>query len=163
LQEETNLEMAKLKKIVVSVSKLGKLSDIFKKRENVSLADLLTVPGVEYDDIEPFIDNIESFKSDMSTIKERVSIFIKYKGYIRKQEREVSKFRNMESQFIPDDMPYSELNGLRNEAQEKFTRFKPISIGQAGRIEGITTGDIAALSVHLKKYKNNQRKRLEVE
>jgi len=157
LQQETDLEITKLRKNVVSVSKLGKLADIFKKRENVSLADLLTVPGVEYDDIEPFTGDGKSYKSDIETIKERVSIFIKYKGYIRKQEREVAKFRTMESQFIPEDMPYNRLSGLRNEAQEKFARFKPVSLGQAGRIEGVTTGDIAALSVHLKKYEIKQR------
>lgn len=158
LQKETDLEIAKLKKIVVSVSKLEKLAGIFKKRENVSLADLLTVPGVEYDDIEPFIGDSESYLSDIRAIKERVSIFIKYKGYIKKQEREVAKFRNMESQLIPEDMWYNKLNGLRNEAQEKFARFKPVSLGQAGRIEGITTGDVAALSIHLKKYDNLQKK-----
>ncbi len=163
LQKETDLEMAKLSKIVISVAKLGKLADIFEKKENVSLADLLTVPGVEYDDIEPFIGSNGSYLSDADAIKERVSIFIKYKGYIKKQEREVSKFRNMESQFIPEDMPYNELNGLRNEAQEKFTRFKPISLGQASRIEGVTTGDIAALSVHVRKYSNKQKNRPEVE
>lgn len=163
LQKETDLEKAKLKNIVISVAKLGKLADIFEKRENVSLADLLTVPGVEYDDIEPFIGDNGGYLSDMEAIKERVSIFIKYKGYIKKQEREVSKFRNMESQFIPEDMPYNELNGLRNEAQEKFARFKPISLGQASRIEGVTTGDIAALSVHLRKYGNIQKNRPEVE
>ncbi len=163
LQKETEFEISRLRKIVISVSKLGKLADIFDRRENVSLAELLTVPGVEYDDIEPLIDRTESFKSDIASIKERVAIFIKYKGYIKKQEREVAKFRHLENEFIPEDMPYNKLNGLRNEAQEKFTRFQPLSLGQASRIEGITTGDIAALSIHLRKYNSKQRNQMEVE
>ena len=162
LQQETDLEIAKLRKKVVAVSKLGKLADIFEKRENVSLADLLTVPGVEYDDIKPFRANTESYISAYEEIKERVSIFIKYKGYIKKQEREVSRFRNMENQLIPENMPYNELGGLRNEAQEKFARFKPVSLGQASRIEGVTTGDVAALSVHVKKYNSKLKNRPEV-
>jgi len=161
LQKETESEISKLRKTVISVSKLGKLADIFEKRENVSLAELLTVPGVEYDDIEPFIAETECYKSDIIALRERAAIFIKYKGYIRKQEREIARFRHLEGELIPKDMPYGSLNGLRREAQEKFVRFKPLSLGQASRIEGITTGDIAALSIHLKKYNNRHKNQME--
>ncbi|RKX21728.1 MAG: tRNA uridine-5-carboxymethylaminomethyl(34) synthesis enzyme MnmG [Candidatus Zixiibacteriota bacterium] len=161
LQKETESEISKLRKTVISVSKLGKLADIFEKKENVSLAELLTVPGVEYDDIEPFIAETECYKSDIIALRERAAIFIKYKGYIRKQEREIARFRHLEGELIPKDMPYGSLNGLRREAQEKFVRFKPLSLGQASRIEGITTGDIAALSIHLKKYNNRHKNQME--
>ncbi|MEW5925761.1 MAG: hypothetical protein AB1746_17410, partial [Candidatus Zixiibacteriota bacterium] len=84
---------------------------------------------------------------------ERASIHIKYEGYIRKQEREVERFQRMENEIIPEDLPFEKLTGLRNEAREKFAKYRPASLGQAGRIEGVTTGDLAALSIHLKKYR----------
>ncbi len=88
---------------------------------------------------------------------ERISVKIKYEGYIKKQEREVSKFRRLESERIPSDMLFRNLSGLRNEAREKFAKFRPVSLGQAGRIEGITSGDIAALSIHIRKHKALQK------
>jgi tRNA uridine 5-carboxymethylaminomethyl modification enzyme len=60
----------------------------------------------------------------------------------------------MEHERIPESFPFGELSGLRNEAREKFARFRPSSLGQAGRIEGVTAGDLAVLSIHLKKFQS---------
>ncbi len=91
------------------------------------------------------------FSVDIETL-ERAAIFIRYEGYIDKQDREIAKFKKAETQLIPDSFTYEALNGLRNEAREKLTRFRPSSLGQASRIEGLTSGDLAVLSVHLKRH-----------
>jgi tRNA uridine 5-carboxymethylaminomethyl modification enzyme len=152
LKDETEKHIAGLKKTVVPVSKLDGLSKYFVRRESVALADLLRIPGVRHQDIWPFVEAFSGTDENKSEIGERAAIFIRYEGYIRKQEREVEKFRKMESDLIPPDLPFLSLSGLRSEAKEKFNRFRPTSLGQAGRIEGVTIGDLAALSIHVRKY-----------
>jgi tRNA uridine 5-carboxymethylaminomethyl modification enzyme len=156
LQEKTRLEINRLKKTVIPVSKLDGLSRRFVRKERISLADLLKMPGVSYKDILPFINVKLGTTLPSDEVIERASITIKYDGYIKKQEREVEKFRRMESELIPSDLRFSGLSGLRNEAREKFAKFRPTSLGQASRIEGITVGDIAALSIHLKKFRTRK-------
>jgi len=158
LQEETKKHIAMLKKSVVPVAKLDELSKYFVRRESVALADLLRIPGVRHQDIWPFIEVFSGTEENRSEIAERAAIFIRYEGYIRKQEREVEKFRKMENELIPADLPFLALSGLRSEAKEKFNRFRPTSLGQAGRIEGVTSGDLAALSIHVRKYYLQQEK-----
>ncbi len=151
LQDETQTEMARLEKTRVSVAELGELKKRFPRKENLSLADLLRMPGLGLTDIEQF----DSGRNGVSTpAKERAAIRIRYAGYIAKQDREIARFKSMESQAIPGSLDYSELRGLKNEAREKFSRFRPSSLGQAGRIEGITSGDIAVLAVALKRWKS---------
>lgn len=157
LQRDTEKEIARLKKTIVPVAKLDGLSKLFAKRERISLADLLKVPGVTYNDIEKFNGDSLPRGKNADEIMARAAINIKYEGYIKKQDREVEKFHRLESERIPDGFQFNNLSGLRNEAREKFTRFKPTSLGQAGRIEGVTKGDIAALSIHLKKYALERR------
>ncbi|PKK83978.1 MAG: tRNA uridine-5-carboxymethylaminomethyl(34) synthesis enzyme MnmG [candidate division Zixibacteria bacterium HGW-Zixibacteria-1] len=153
IQKATKEEIRRLKKIVVPVSKLDGLAQHFIKKEHISLADLLKVPNVSYAEIAHMDIADNSAVALFPEIIERASIYIKYEGYIKKQEREVERFQRMESEIIPDDLPFESLTGLRNEAREKFARFRPTSLGQAGRIEGVTTGDLAALSIHLKKHR----------
>ncbi|MFH2035882.1 MAG: tRNA uridine-5-carboxymethylaminomethyl(34) synthesis enzyme MnmG, partial [Candidatus Zixiibacteriota bacterium] len=118
---------------------------------------LLKVPGIEFGNILPFLD--ESLKDISGELIERIAVSIKYEGYIKKQTREVEKFKRMESESIPKDFDYHNLTGFRNEAKEKFIKFRPMSLGQAGRIEGITIGDLSALSIHLKKYQLSSKRK----
>ncbi len=158
IQNATEMEIKRLKKSSIKVSDLDGLSDYFVKKERVTLADLLKVPGVSYNDIVPYLTHCTDRSSALSEeIIERASVFIKYEGYVKKQAREVEKFRRDENQIIPSGLPFEKLTGLRNEAREKFCRIRPTSLGQAGRIEGVTVGDIAALSVHIKKFNENYR------
>jgi tRNA uridine 5-carboxymethylaminomethyl modification enzyme len=159
LVKDTDSEIKRLRKKIVSVSKLDGLSRHFVRRDSISLADLLKVPDVGYEDISKFADSSDGFSSD-PMVQERAAIFIKYEGYIKKQEREVKKFQQMEQEIIPGSICYKDLTGLRNEAREKFARFRPTSLGQAGRIEGITTGDLAALSIHIRKLRKQHSKRV---
>jgi len=149
LQKQTRAAIAMLEKKYIAVSQLDGYAEYFVKRQSISLADILKIPGVEYRYITQFLANGDRIDNE---ILERASVAIKYSGYISKQEREVEKFRRNESQKIPADLPFEKLTGLRNEAREKFARFRPTSLGQASRIEGVTVGDIAALSIHVRKF-----------
>jgi len=156
IRKITNKEIEKLRKTMVRVADLDGLSKRFVRKSSISLANLLKMPGITYNDIKPYYNNNNLPAEITSEIIDRISIVIKYEGYIKKQEREVIKFRRMENEFIPSDMPFEILRGLRNEAREKFVKFRPTSLGQAGRIEGVTAGDIAALSIHIRKYRAQQ-------
>jgi len=158
LKKNTDAEIKRLKKTTVAVARLDGLADYFVRKEHVRLADLLKIPGVSYEDVFPFLR--EKFGDSTMTseaVTERAAVAIKYEGYIRKQAREVAKFRRLEDERIPADFEFEGLGGLRNEAREKFCRFRPSSLGQAGRIEGVTTGDLAALSVHVMKFREQKR------
>lgn len=158
LKRDTNAEIGRLKKTTIPVARLDGLADHFVKKEHVTLADLLKVPGASYSDVVPFLrEKFGEMPIASEEIIERAAIAIKYEGYIKKQAREVAKFRKLEDERIPEGFSFDGLTGLRNEAREKFIRFKPSSLGQAGRIEGVTTGDLAALSVHVKKFREQKR------
>jgi tRNA uridine 5-carboxymethylaminomethyl modification enzyme len=82
---------------------------------------------------------------------EQVTIEAKYDGYIGRQVEQIERFRRMENKHIPRDLDYSEVPQLRAEARERFERVRPHSLGQAGRISGISPADIATLLIHLKR------------
>ena len=154
LQKDTDSLIKRLRKTVIPVAELDGLSRHFIRRDAISLADLLKVPGVDFDAIKQYLNDHEigGDESYLRSVRGRAGVRIKYEGYIRKQEREVQKFRRMENDIIPDGLPFNELGGLRNEAREKFARIRPRSLGQAARIEGVTAGDLAALTIHVKKF-----------
>jgi tRNA uridine 5-carboxymethylaminomethyl modification enzyme len=82
---------------------------------------------------------------------QKAAIQIKYEGYLARSEQQLERFRNLELQKIPDWVDYQKIVGLKKEATEKLIKFRPISLGQASRISGVTPGDIAVLMVHLKR------------
>ena len=86
-----------------------------------------------------------------SEVMEQVEIEVKYRGYIEKQRKEVERMHRLEGRHIPQDMDYTSLSGLRFEACQKLDRFRPSTLGQASRIDGVTPSDIAILLVHLEK------------
>ncbi len=153
LDNETAAEIKVLTKTRVRVSELGALADRFQKHEKVSLDQILRQPGIELADLLPILGTFDGAFSTNRQVLERAAIAIRYRGYIEKQDREISRFKKLETEVIPDSFEYKVISGLRNEALEKFSRFRPISLGQAGRIEGITPGDVSVLSVHLKRFK----------
>lgn len=157
LRLQTTATIKALKKQSLPVSRLDGLSRFFCKRESVTLAELLKVPGISTADILPYSHDVINDNGISADALERAAIMLKYDGYIQKQEREVERFRKMEQDIIPPSFSFENLTGLRNEAKEKFLRFRPGSLGQASRIEGVTTGDLAALSIHLKKYRSGIR------
>ncbi len=110
------------------------------------LADLLRRPQISYADIAPF----DSDRPDLpASVTEEVEIQIKYAGYLARQEKQVEEFKKEESRRLPEDMDYRSIAGLRLEAQEKLAEIRPMSIGQAGRISGVSPADIAVLLIWL--------------
>jgi tRNA uridine 5-carboxymethylaminomethyl modification enzyme len=84
-------------------------------------------------------------------VSQQVEIAVKYAGFIDRQLSEVERFKNLEKIRLPQDMDYSVISGLSREIREKLSRFKPLSLGQASRISGVTPAAISILMVYLKK------------
>ena len=82
-------------------------------------------------------------------MREQVEITVKYEGYIRRQQRQVEEFEQLEKHALPDDMDYSDIQGLRLEAREKLSAVRPLNLGQASRISGVSPADIGALMIWL--------------
>ncbi|MEW5795894.1 MAG: tRNA uridine-5-carboxymethylaminomethyl(34) synthesis enzyme MnmG [Candidatus Zixiibacteriota bacterium] len=153
VQTETEGEIARFEKTRVPVADLGELCTRFEKRDRVSIAELLRQPGLSLVDVLPILARFNGGMNSSTEVLERAAINIKYRGYVDKQQREIDHFRRLERETIPGNLAYESMAGLRREAREKLVRFRPVSLGQAGRIEGITMGDLAVLSVHLKRHK----------
>jgi tRNA uridine 5-carboxymethylaminomethyl modification enzyme len=151
----TDNEIRSFESVSVSTAELGSLAERFASRDTMSLADLARQPGVTISELLPILARFDGRFSRDPQVLERAAIRIKYKGYVDKQQREIDRFRRQEMDLIPADFPFRTMAGLRSEAREKLARFQPASLGQAGRIEGITMGDLAVLSVNLKRLKGN--------
>ena len=114
------------------------------------LADLLRRPQVTYEDLAPFDKNRPALSQ---AVTEEVEIQIKYAGYLARQEKQVQVFLLEESRKLPPDMDYDAINGLRLEARQKLSEIRPVSIGQASRISGVSPADIAVLLIYLEQNK----------
>ena len=114
------------------------------------LADLLRRPQVSYADIAPF----DPERPELSpAVTDEVEIQIKYAGYLTRQEKQVEEFRKEEARLLPENLDYAATPGLRLEAREKLAAIRPVSIGQAGRISGVSPADIAVLLIYLEQAK----------
>ena len=110
------------------------------------LADLLRRPQISYADIAPF--DLSRPQLPLS-VQQEVEIQLKYAGYLEKQLKQVAEFKKEEARLLPPDIDYLSIAGLRLEAQEKLQKIRPMSIGQAGRISGVSPADIAVLLIYL--------------
>jgi tRNA uridine 5-carboxymethylaminomethyl modification enzyme len=120
----------------------------------VSLEKLLRRPEISYTDLQFFADDLPKIKPD---VQEQIEIQVKYKGYIERQEAQVEQFRKMEEKKIPEELDYDQLDNLRLEAREKLNKIKPLSIGQASRISGVSPADISALMIYLEQYNRKNK------
>ena len=110
------------------------------------LADLLRRPQIGYGDLTAFDPERPELPK---TVTDEVEIQVKYAGYLARQEKQVEQFRQEESRLLPDDLDYAAIPGLRLEAREKLQQVRPVSIGQAGRISGVSPADVAVLLIYL--------------
>ncbi len=110
------------------------------------LADLLRRPQVSYADLAPFDGSRPPLPA---AVTEEVEIQVKYAGYLARQEKQVAEFRKEEARLLPPDMDYTSIQGLRLEARQKLQDIRPVSLGQAGRISGVSPADIAVLMIYL--------------
>ena len=119
------------------------------------LADLLRRPEIRYSDLLPFDPGNPGLPQ---AVTEEVEIQVKYAGYLLRQERQVEEFKKEESRLLPPDMDYGSIKGLRLEAQQKLDAIRPLSIGQAGRISGVSPADIAVLLIYLEQGGSTARR-----
>ena len=134
----------------------GALNDLLARRgtapvaDGARLIDLLRRPQVSYDDLRPFDPGAPALDK---AVREQVEITVKYEGYIRRQQRQVEEFEQLEKHALPDDMDYSGIQGLRLEAREKLGAVRPLNLGQASRISGVSPADIGALMIWLQTHR----------
>lgn len=112
------------------------------RRPEISYVNLLRLPGAHPDLPEE--------------VREQVEIQLKYEGYIKKQQAQVERFKKMEEKKIPQDLDYAEVGGLKVEAREKLEQVRPVSIGQASRIAGVTPADISVLLIYLEQKRRRK-------
>ena len=113
-------------------------------KNSFRLIELLRRPRIRYDDLAPFDLNRPSLPPE---VMEQVEISVKYEGYIQRQTRQLEEFRRMESHLLPLDLDYSNLQGLRLEARQKLSNIRPLNLGQASRISGVSPADVTALMI----------------
>ena len=119
-----------------------------------TLAELIRRPELNYDLIKPLDHERPELSDD---VREQVNINIKYKGYIERQKKQVENFKKLENKKIPEDFDYSKVGSLRIEAAQKLAFYKPISIGQASRISGVSPADISVLLIYMEQNKAKQK------
>ncbi len=110
------------------------------------LADLLRRPRVRYDALAPFDPDRPALSP---AVTEQVEIRLKYAGYIERQERQIAETRRSEARALPADLDYAAIGGLRLEARQKLAAAKPMNLGQASRISGVSPADVAVLMIWL--------------
>ncbi len=116
----------------------------------IKLSELIKRPEVSYFDLAEF----DKDRPELSyEVAEKAETEIKYEGYIARQQAQVDEMLRLESRRLPDDIDYSAIEGLRLEAREKLTKVKPLSVGQASRISGVSPSDISVLNIWLEKNK----------
>ena len=119
------------------------------------MTELIRRPELNYD----LLSEIDADRPHLpEEVAEQVNINIKYEGYITRQMKQVSQFKKLEKKKLPEDLDYNEIHGLRIEAVQKLNLIKPVSIGQASRISGVSPADISVILVFLEQKKYNGRK-----
>ena len=145
-------EVARIKEIPVGANK--KTQEILEKygssplNTGVTLDELVRRPELDY---EKLLDLDPEHKDLPQDVIEQINIEIKYEGYIARQQKQVDNFRRVEQRKLSPDIDYKSISGLRLEAGQKLDKFKPLSIGQASRISGVTPADISVLLIYLSK------------
>ena len=114
------------------------------------MADLVRRPQIGYDLLAPFDPTRPALSK---AVREQVEIQLKYAGYIARQEKQVAEFQKAEGRRLPPDADYTAIQGLRLEARQKLQEMRPLSIGQASRISGVSPADVAVLLIWLEQQK----------
>lgn len=154
-EEKIKSEIERLDSIKVGAN--ARMSEFLEKHGSTplktgsSLAELIKRPELNYEILAEFDeDRDENIPED---IIEQVNINLKYEGYITRQLKQVEQYKKMEKKKIPDNIDYNEISGLRNEARQKLEMYRPLSIGQASRISGVSPADISVLLIYLSSNK----------
>lgn len=130
-------------------------------KKPVSLYELIKRPELDYYLVKPLDTERPDLRAD---IQEQVNIISKYEGYIEKQLEQVEQFKKFEKKLLPEDIDYNNIYGLRKEAKQKLSNIRPVSVGQASRISGVSPADISVLLIYLEqtyakeKFKDGEEK-----
>ena len=157
-EEQIRTEIERLKNTYVGPSK--ELEEIFNSvgsepiTNGMSTADLIKRPELDYDILALIDPERPELRED---IRFQVNVQIKYEGYIARQLKQVEAFKKLEKRLIPEDFDYKSVYGLRIEAVQKLDKYRPVSIGQAGRISGVSPADISVLLIALEQHLKNQQ------
>ena len=162
-------EVERLKNTMVGANK--EIQSFLERHESTalktaaSLAELMCRPELSYEKLAEIDKGREAFVRELCDscaqdapflpmdVIEQVEIEIKYEGYINRQKRQVEQYKKMEQRKIPENLDYDEVPSLRLEARQKLKEFKPISVGQASRISGVSPADVSVLLVYLERFK----------
>ena len=152
--EYINEEIERVSHVYVGTS--DNVQDLLKKYEStplnsgISLTELIRRPELSYQALESIDKGRPEFPADLKEeIENQIDINIKYDGYIKRQLRQVEQFKKMEKRKIPEDIDYDAIQSLRIEAIQKLKEYRPVSIGQASRISGVSPADISVLLIYL--------------
>ena len=118
-------------------------------KSGTTLAELIRRPELNYEILAEIDPERPQLPWD---VKEQVNINIKYDGYIRRQKKQVEQFKKLEEKKIPENIDYDEISGLRIEAKQKLKLYRPMSIGQASRIAGVSPADVSVLLVYMPRF-----------
>jgi len=162
-QEEYDYVVLKEKLIADEVSRLQQFKvgankrtqEFLARHESASLktgttmAELMCRPELTYEMLAEIDEERPALSGD---VIEQVNINIKYDGYIKRQQKQVEQFKKIENKRIPEDINYEDVNSLRLEAKQKLEKYRPVSVGQASRISGVSPADISVLLIYLETY-----------
>lgn len=157
-EKTIDLEIKRLEKTTIGTSK--QVQNLLEKYESTllksgtTLAELIKRPELSYEKLEPLDKNRALYSKD---IIEQVNIQIKYEGYIKRQLKQVKQFKKLEKKLLNSNIDYSFIKGLRQEAIQKLNKIKPLSIGQASRISGVSPADISVLLVYLEQLRRRDK------
>ena len=149
-KEMLEKETARIKKATVYPSE--ELNSMLESKgtspitQGIKFVELLKRPQVDYRDLIRFDENAPELEHD---IIDKLEINIKYEGYIKTQTEKIEQMKRLEEKKLPTDIDYKTISGLRIEAQEKLNKYKPLNIGQAGRISGVNPADVSVLLIWL--------------
>ncbi len=152
-KEVVSLEAERLQKKIVKpedVNEFLESKGSTPLKHAVSMLELLRRPEISYDDTSVIDDERPVLSSHEKNMME---VQIKYEGYIKKQQQRIDKFKRLENKKLPVDFDYSQIDGLRIEARQKLNDFKPLSVGQASRISGVSPADINVLLIYMEKVR----------
>lgn len=149
-EKEIEAEIKRLEKVLVGAG--GKTTEVLNRLGSTplhtgsNLAELIRRPELSYE----MLSELDPERKPLGDgVIEQVNINIKYEGYIKRQQKQVKQFQKLEHKRLPEDLNYEDVYGLRIEAQQKLNQFKPLSIGQASRISGVSPADISVLLIYL--------------
>ncbi len=158
-REEIKKEIERLKNTIIRPSE--KVNDFLVQHgttiidTGIRLSELIKRTELTYKELEK-IDDKRNKELSKDVIQE-VEISLKYEGYIKMQEAQVEKFKKLERKELKEDIDYQKINGLSLEARQKLNKYKPLSVGQASRISGVSPADISVLLIYLEQQRRKEK------